>query len=311
MCTAINNNGFFGRTLDLEYSYREAVTIAPRGFEFAFRKAAPLTRHYAIIGMATVENGYPLFYDAVNEKGLASAGLNFPKSAAYPKAQGGAINIATFELIPYVLGKCANVDEAEALLREINVHDESFSDSFSATPLHWIFADCEKSITLEVTKNGKNIYENPVGVLANEPPFPAMMANLDTFSALSPNEPSKQSDSRGCGAVGLPGDWSSRSRFVRAAFVRGCSLPTENNGISEFLRLLSTVEVPRGCIRLRDGKNVITYYSSCMDLARGIYYYKTYNNPRICAADIHRENLNGESLISFALKTETDIFFEN
>ena len=119
MCTAITyrtKDHYFGRNLDLEYHYREAVTITPRNYPFRFRFHGELPRHHAIIGMAYVTEGYPLYYDAVNEKGLAMAGLNFPGYAAYrPKEEKGR-KVAPFELIPWVLSQCTTVREAKTLL---------------------------------------------------------------------------------------------------------------------------------------------------------------------------------------------------
>ncbi len=310
MCTAMHTGNFFGRTLDLEYSYNETVTLTPRNFRFDLREAAE--SRFAILGMATVENGYPLYYDAMNENGLCMAGLNFPKSACYPPFCEGKINIATFELIPYILGKCQSVAEARALLEDIHIYDGSFSDEFPASPLHWMIADRERSIVLELTADGKNIYENAAGVLANEPPFPVMLEHLENFSALSADEPSVPCESRGEGALGLPGDWSSRSRFVRAAFAAKNTLPSnvENGVVTAFFRAIGTVEVPRGCVRLKDGKQVISHYTCCMDLSRGIYYYKTYEDTRIKAVALGADR-NGEELLSYPLKTEAEILAEN
>ena len=115
MCTAITyktKDHYFGRTLDLEYTYEEQVTITPRNYEFKFRTKDSLKNHYAIIGMARVEDNYPLYFDAVNEKGLAMAGLNFVGNADYKKSTPGQENIANFEFIPWILAQCATVAEA-------------------------------------------------------------------------------------------------------------------------------------------------------------------------------------------------------
>ena len=87
MCTAATyktKDFYMGRTLDYEFSYGEQITITPRNYEFDFRFAGKIKSHYALIGMAFVAGGYPLYYDAVNEKGLGMAGLNFVGNAAYP-----------------------------------------------------------------------------------------------------------------------------------------------------------------------------------------------------------------------------------
>mgnify|MGYP003293827514 CR=1 FL=1 len=115
MCTAIsykNGAAYFGRNLDLEYGYDERVVITPRNFIFEFRHKEPIFSHHAMIGMATVVDGFPLYYEATNEKGLSAAGLNFPENAVYYDFDNKKDNIAPFEFIPWILGKCASVDEA-------------------------------------------------------------------------------------------------------------------------------------------------------------------------------------------------------
>ena len=118
MCTAATyrtNDSYFGRNLDLERSYHESVTITPRNFRLDFRREDPMDSHLAMIGMATVANGYPLYYDATNEMGLSMAGLNFPENAVYRPEVDGMDNIATFELIPWILGRCATVPASSIL----------------------------------------------------------------------------------------------------------------------------------------------------------------------------------------------------
>lgn len=110
MCTALSyrtRDHYFGRNLDLDTSYGEKVCIMPRDFPFPLRTREALETHYAMIGMATVAEGLPLFYEAANECGLGMAGLNFPGNAWYGPEQPGADNIAPYELIPWILGQCA------------------------------------------------------------------------------------------------------------------------------------------------------------------------------------------------------------
>ena len=119
ICTAITFNGrqrYFGRNLDLEFVYGEKVVVTPRNFPLEFRFTETLKSHYAMIGMALVQNDYPLYFDATNEKGLSMAGLNFSKNAVYNPLKCDKDNIASFELIPFILGQCACVSQAEKLL---------------------------------------------------------------------------------------------------------------------------------------------------------------------------------------------------
>ncbi len=327
MCTAISyktKNHYFGRNLDLEYSYNETVTITPRNFVFNFRKAGKMENHFAIIGMAYVSGGYPLYYDATNEKGLSVAGLNFPEYADYKPYREETDNITPFELIPWVLGQCETVAEAKKLLDRINLLNENFSEELPLSPLHWIISDKERSITLESTKTGIKIFDNPVGVLTNNPTFDYHLFNLNNYMCLTNGQPENtfcgeeknlklKRYSRGMGAMGLPGDASSMSRFVRATFVRMNSVSGEDEleSVSQFFHILKSVEMQRGCVKVEKDLYAMTVYSSCCNTDRGIYYYSTYDGGRICAVDMHKENLQGDTLISYALKKEPKIDFQN
>lgn len=317
MCTAVTyktGDHYFGRNLDLEYSYNEAVTITPRNFCFHFREMENLKTHYAMIGMAYVKDDYPLYYDATNEKGLSMAGLNFPGNADYKPYMEEKDNVTPFELIPWILGKCADVSEARNLLERINLLNQNFSEELSLSPLHWIISDREKSITLESVKEGLKIYENPIGILTNNPPFNYQLSNLNNYQHLTREEPKDLIPySRGVGAVGLPGDLSSMSRFVRAAFIKQNSVSgdAEMESVSQFFHILKAVEMQRGCVHIGNGIYEITIYSSCCNTNKGIYYYTTYDNSRICAVDMYQENLEGEQLISYSLVNEQGIYFQN
>ncbi len=324
MCTAATyktKDFYFGRTLDYEYSYKEEVTITPRNYEFKFRNVNNLTSHYAIIGMAFISDNYPLYYDAVNEEGLAIAGLNFVGNAYYNERQLNKENIAQFELIPYLLGSCSSVKEVKKLLEKINITNEAFSEELPLAQLHWIISDKEDCITLESVKEGLKIYDNTVGVLTNNPTFDKQLFNLNNYSGLSPknkentfnNKLNFDTYSRGLGALGLPGDLSSMSRFVRVAFVKMNSLSEENEmaSVSQFFHILNSVDQQRGCCDLGNNKFEITIYTSCCNTNKGIYYYTTYNNHQITAVDMHKENLNGSTLIHYPLITGEQIYFQN
>lgn len=327
MCTAITyktNDHYFGRNLDLEYSYNETITITPRNYVFNFRKKGQMKQHFAMIGVAYVSDGYPLYYDATNEKGLSIAGLNFPGNADYKPYCSEKDNITPYELIPWLLGQCATVSQSEKLLNQMNLLNEKFSEELSLTPLHWIISDRERSITVEPLKSGIKIYDNPVGVLTNNPTFDYHMFNLSNYMSLSNKDGGNtfagengnldlKRYSRGMGAIGLPGDTSSMSRFVRASFVRMNSVSgsSEEESVSQFFHILKSVEMQRGCVELGKGIYEITVYSSCCNSDRGIYYYTTYQNSRIRAVDMHREELDNDTLVSYPMKKEVAIEYQN
>jgi len=324
MCTAITyhtKDHYFGRNLDLEYSYQETVTITPRNFPFHFRNGQILRKHYALIGMATVSDNYPLYYEATNEKGLSLAGLNFPKNAVYYPFAEGKDNITPFELIPWLLGQCASVQEARKLLAQMNLWKQCFSSAFPLSPLHWILADTEEAITLEPLAQGFMIYENPVGVLSNNPPFDFHMYHLANYMNLTANQPENRFStavnlvpySLGMGAIGLPGDLSSASRFIRATFTKlnSVSGDTESESVSQFFHILGSVTQQRGLSAVTDQLFEHTLYSSCCNVSKGIYYYKTYENSQISGVDMHKEDLNSDLLISFPLITGQQINMQN
>ena len=323
MCTAANyiaKDHYFGRNLDLEFSYGETVTVTPRNFPFEFRKVQPLPTHYAMVGMTTNVDGYPLYYDGTNEVGLSMAGLNFPENADYKPEAAGKQNVSPFELVPWVLGQFETVGQVKEALQNVNLVDIPFSSEYPLSPLHWIVSDRNESITVESVKEGLKVYDNPVAVLTNNPTFDIQLFNLNNFMALSIDPPENKfasglqldTYSRGMGALGLPGDLSSASRFFKATFTKMNSVSgdSESEAISQFFQILGSVAQQRGLVRLGD-KFEITIYSSCCNTAKGIYYYTTYENSQITGIDMHREDLDGSELAAYPLIKEQQIHLQN
>ena len=323
MCTAATyrtKDHYFGRNLDYEFSYSETVTVTPRNYPFRFRHVNDLPSHYAMIGMAFVQEDYPLYYDATNEKGLSMAGLNFPGNADYKPMAADRDNVTPFEFIPWILGQCATVSEAREKLARIGLLNEDFSPRLPLSPLHWMISDRDESIVVESVKDGLKVYDNPVGVMTNNPTFDFHMLNLANYMGLTREEPvSRFSDqltltpySRGMGAMGLPGDLSSASRFVKAAFTRLNSISgeSESESVSQFFHILASVAQQRGCCRVTHGFEY-TIYSSCCNTDRGIYYYTTYEHSQITGVDMHRENLDGAALVNYPLIQGQQIRLQN
>ena len=324
MCTAITyqtKDFYFGRTLDYEFSFGEEITIMPRNYPLALRHMGTVQNHFAMIGMAHVAGEYPLYYDAVNEKGLAMAGLNFVGFADFKAPAAGEHHIAQFEFIPYIMSQCESIAQARALVEKINLTDEAFSDRYPVAQLHWIIADRNEAITVEAVKEGMRVYDNVPGVLTNNPPFDQQMLQLSHYMNLSTRDPENTfsptldliPDSRGMGALGLPGDLSSQSRFVRAAFVKlnSKSGDDETESVNQFFHILGAVEQQRGCCEVREGEYEISIYTSCCNADKGIYYYTTYGNHQISQIDMHRENLDDRSLIRYPLIQGEQIFRQN
>ena len=319
MCTAVSyraDSHYFGRNLDVENFFDERITITPRNYPFCFYGGKILRSHYAMIGMAHITEGYPLYYDAVNEKGLSVAALSFPREAYYREPREGYFPVTPWEWIPFVLSSCETAEQAKNLLENTDIVRVPFSQELPLTSLHFLVSDAEKSFTAEPMKDGLRIFENPVGVLTNAPAFDFQMQYLNLFMGLS-SEPIENrfsskipfcDYSRGMGALGLPGDLSSSSRFVRTVFTKFHTLKgsDETENVHRFFHILSAVEQQKGCVYL-DGQYEFTAYSSCCNTKRGIYYYRTYENSSIIGIDMHREKLNGERLISYSLVKKADL----
>ena len=312
MCTAISSIGkdrkkhLFGRTLDVECSFGESVIITPRKFRINMRHGADICEHAAIIGIGIVREGIPLYYDAMNEHGLCAAALNFPQSAVYHEPQRDSLNIASFELIGYVLAKCQNTNEVAEMLVGANITNDSFSVELGATPMHWMVSDKSGSIVLEPREDGLMIHKNPYGVLTNEPPFEQQCTSIADFLHLSASPPINtlypqapiKPYSNGMGAIGLPGDFSSRSRFVRAVFLSAHTV-ADGRKIGEIMRffgVMDSLRVPRGVVKNSKGRDHFTVYTSCADSEDKVYYFSTCACRDICAVRLSEELAEADRL---------------
>ncbi|MCH5155602.1 MAG: choloylglycine hydrolase [Clostridiales bacterium] len=324
MCTAIkylSNNLYFGRTLDNDLSYKEEIVITPRRRKLSFREMGTIPAHNAILGVAFVVDGFPLYYDACNDRGLAMAGLNYVGNAVFGKSECGKDNIATFEFIPWILCQCSTVEEAKKLLSRINITSAPFNEQLPASQLHWMIADKDCAVVVECDKDGMHVYDNHVGVLTNNPPFPMQLTWLNNYLAVSPKPPSVGfSDkikfdmySRGMGGLGLPGDLSSSSRFVRAAFTM-LNSPTYDNteqSVNQFFHILGAVDQTRGCCIMDNGHCEVTIYTTCFDVTKGVLYYTSYDNRQISAVDMNKVNTEGTALIRFPMIKDSHILMQN
>ena len=316
MCTAISYKSYSGRNLDVDKDYGEEVIIAPRNYGFKFKEQARIDTHYAMIGMGIVADGYPLYFDAANERGLYIAGLNYLCNAKYMPVASGKVNLAPYELIPYILSRCSSVSDAKYELRRINLVGIPFRRDMALAELHFFIADKRSAIAVEPDADGMHVYENPVGILTNNPSFPIQLFNLNNYMGLTNDAPENRFApalnltrySFGMGAIGLPGDLSSCSRFVRAAFHK---LNSNGRGsLADIMHLLSSVAMPEGSVRLGSGFER-TEYSSAIDLERLIYSYRMYENPNTYAIKMHEENLDSKDLLLFKIKKEQEPIYCN
>ena len=182
--------------------------------------------------------------------------------------------------------------------------------------IHWMLADKNQSLVLEQTKTGLSLHRNDVGVLTNNPHFDVHMYHLSNYMSVSCEEPENkfsskihlEAHSRGMGGLGLPGDLSSMSRFVKASFTKLNSDfgQTEQEAVHQFFHVLYSVYQQKGCVKVGDAFE-ITNYSSCCNTCKGIYYYTTYYNSTIRAVDMFKENLDDAKLICYDM-AQNDVF---
>jgi choloylglycine hydrolase len=320
MCTAFHTKEFFGRNLDYHHSFGEQVMITPRNYPITFTNGKTVEDHSALVGMGCLIDGYPLYFDTMNEAGLAIAGLNFPNFGVYQSKKGEGTDVASFELPLWILCQCESVAQTRTLLTDTVITDEAFSQTLPPTPLHWMVADATDCLVIEPTRKGLRLYANPLGVLTNSPPFPVQMMGLRDYRHLSSrtheNHLTKTLSlapfSHGTGAIGLPGDFSSRSRFVRGVFVKEHTLWRDDREerVGQFFHLLSAVAQPLGCVTVAEGGEEHTLYSSCCDLRRGIYYYTTYQNQAITAISPRKEELQTDRIRQIPLRRAPQIFLQ-
>ena len=276
MCTAISfqrSGGPFGRTLDAAIDYGGRAVLVPRHSLLSFSCGERTPEHYAALGVGIIENDTPLLFDGMNEWGPCGAGLNFPSLAKYTKARGEKNEIASYELLVKFLALYKSVSEVRGALPGVKITDAAINERLSPTPMHWIFADLSGAVTVEQTESGLSVYENGEETLTNSPEFPFHQKRFAEFSALSPRNPDGNFLSLGYGALGLPGDFSSPSRFVRAAYMRKYA---ECKTHTDFFRALDTVSIPKGAVVDGEGKAHYTTYVSCYDTKVHALYKRTY-----------------------------------
>lgn len=295
MCTSIlysTKDHYFGRNLDYEIAYGQKVVITPRNYEFKFANLPAKKSHYAMIGVAAVANNTPLYCDAINEKGWGVAGLSFAGQGKYFPVVEDKKNIASFEFISYILATYETVDQVK-----------------------------ENLIVVESDEKGLHVYDNPVNALTNAPLFPQQLTNLANYAAVVPGQPNNdflpgvdlKMYSRSLRTHHLPGGMDSESRFVKVCFALNHA-PKDSDeveSVTNFFHILQSVEQVKGMDEV--GPNIFEYtmYTSCMNLEKGILYFNCYDDSRISAVDMNKEDLSSSDLIVFDLFKKQDISFIN
>ena len=215
---------------------------------------------FAILGMAHIHNGTPLFYDAFNESGLYVAALRFPDAVYHPQAPQKH-NVSSAELIPWVLCQCQDLTQATELLSATNLLPTPVHPSLPVTPLHWLVADRSGCLTVESVADGLRVYPNPYGVLTNAPSFPEQLYRIQQAPTIPLSD--------------IRAQYSSTGRFLRAVHAKETAAPAQNgtDATLRFLHLLDTVSIPLGMTTGEGGAPMGTLYASCADAQNGRYHF--------------------------------------
>lgn len=316
MCLALTFNYkdqfYFGRNLDLDYHFGELPIVVPRRHVINFKFLPNITLDTALIGIGTVVDGYPLYAEAMNESGLCIAGLNyFPNAYYFPNATKDNTNLAPYELILYLLGNAKTVNEAKALLTNIRLVAEPFKENMPLSYLHFLLADKTSSIVIEPNEDGIKIYDNPYGILTNNPSFPFHLDNIKMYGNISPEFHvnsfttlnNLDSFCVGLPARGLPGDPSSPSRFVRSTYLKSQLLKfdlSKANIVKELFHIFYAMSLTNGMCKASSGNFEITIYTSLFDVNNMKFYYSTYEELEIKEIDF-KKYLETEDITTFPL----------
>ena len=311
----------FGRTLEFAMDMKSNVLIVPRGMEYVGTApgGAPGLRwksKYGVVGANAFD--MPVTLDGLNEQGLHVGLFYFPGFAKYQQVgqEDVAKALAPWELGIYLLGTCTSVDEAVDAARQVRVGDVVQKDMGSVPPAHFIVTDAAgKCVVLEYIDGELKVYANPLGVVTNSPSFDWHMTNLSNYINLTADNIPKVDLSgkkilglgQGSGMLGLPGDFTPPSRFVRAVAFAQSAVPvvSARDGVLQAFHILNRFDLPKGAAReIEHGQQVADYtqWTVVSDLTNRKFYYRTYENSRIRMIDLKTADLGGKEIKTISMQ---------
>ena len=312
------------RTMEFAIDIHSDVIMVPRGYARTGttpdgKEGLKWKTKYASVGANGV--GLPVLFDGLNEKGLAAGTFYFPTSAGYMpyNAADAGKTIAQWEVGSWILENFASVEEVKANIGNIVVPAVVFAAWGFAPEAHYIVHDASgKSIVIEYVGGKLTVHDNPLGVLTNSPTFDWHMNNLRNYVNFSmTNVPpvklgsiTLQPFGQGSGMLGLPGDFTPPSRFVRAvAFSQSVFKPmTGDDAVLEAFHVLNQFDIPKGAAREHEKDehgNILadyTIWTSAGDLKAKRFYFRTYENSQIRMVDLMKMNLDGKDMVKISMK---------
>lgn len=341
-CTGISlrtQNGDLvqGRTIEFgESNINGKIVISPRG-----RKFKALTTEgkinglkwkakYGFVGASVVVDQF--IGEGINEKGLNAGLFYFPHYGSlveYEKSKAN-ISIADMELVTWILSNFETVDEVKEEIKKIKVVNIGYDDKGKPLPTaHWRIGDVKgNNIVLEIVNNGEiKIYNNKVGVLTNSPDYEWHIKNLNNYinlysgnaNSFNVNGEELFSFGAGTGALGLPGDITPPSRFIRAFFYVNTIGEVENTklAVNKAFHILNNFDIPIEIEFPKEYKGNIpkdvisaTQWTAVSDLSNREFYYKTMDNSQIRKIDLKKIDFSSIKYQAFPMDKEKDNFLE-
>ena len=308
------------RTMEFAADLQSNVVVLPRAMESVGTAPGdkPGLRWKSKYGCAGANAfGVPVIVDGMNEKGLGVGIFYFPGYAKYQAVKEEDVGkaIAPWEVPLYLLGNCANVEEAVQAVRNVRVGDVVQKDMGYVPPCHYIVNDASgQCVVVEYVGGELKIHDNPLGVITNSPTFDWHVTNLRNYVNLTVNNVPPvdiagidlHGFGQGSGMLGLPGDFTPPSRFIRAVAFSQSALPvaTAHEGVLQAFHILNQFDIPKGAARgVDNGKEIADYtlWTSVSDLTNRRYHFRTFDNSRIRMIDLKKMDLDAKEIKTISM----------
>ncbi len=317
-----------GRTLEFGIFFETSVVVVPRGYEFTgattLGDGKKWKTKYASVGTIIADN--EVILDGINEKGLSVGSFYFPGFAKYSVTtpQNQSISMSSSDITQWIVSQFATVEEVRHAIENNEVAiSPVLTPGFppEVQPFHFIVYDRSgKSLVIEPLDGKLVLYDNPTGAMANSPTFDWHLTNLRNYIALNPNNippvsifgKSFKQLGQGSGMLGLPGDFTPPSRFVRATVFSATAIPSENaeKGILQVLHILNNFDIPVGVAReVHEGviHSDYTMLTTARDSKNLRYYFKTYEDQTIKMVDLSKFDLDAKKIVKISTNSKQPI----
>jgi choloylglycine hydrolase len=320
-----------GRSMEFGQALESQVMVVPRGFTLSstrpdLKPGMAWTTKYGFVGMNAL--GVDLAVDGMNEAGLSVAALYFPGFAGYPPFPAdGKDAVANLEFVNWALSRFATVGEVKEALAKVVVYDLVIPQAGGSQPIHWAVRDAKGgSIVVEYVGGKLQVYENPVGVMTNSPSFDWHLTNLRNYVNLTALnvEPLRLGETviqplgQGTGLLGLPGDYTPPSRFVKAVALAwsAVQVATPAEAANVAFHILNAVDIPNGAVvEKAPGKGgvapTLTYdvteWATVHDLQGKVFYFRTYGNLNLRKVDLTKLDLAAKAIRHVPVSTAMEV----